>query len=313
MSVYNKNGVEITGETGTLRDMIYPDILDTVSCANYPAHDSTFVGSDIWAFDQPADGGAIKVYNTSLVLQDSMTHNFQYTRKDGTTGPLKFKSADYNPENEVLLVGNGSGPTETEGLLFVFYAINTWPSINSTITFSNCGDYKKIDVTELGSDRIYGFWAGTGEQNDQILVTVSNFTDIYLLRLGKGTNNLGKGTYSSADSGKYNGSWAVLKHWTQQQMPDVPFAPHGGQVYKGQLILADNDADTCKFYRVHLTDDGWIRLDTYDLAHYADTGSGIPRQALDGLCVKDDVVYTSPLRVNGNYDYLQKVVFKVQI
>lgn len=314
MAVYDKSGNVISTlvSNNSLQNYIYPSI-DAYSVPYYPGHDTTFVGDNIWAFNAPTDGGAIKVYNTSLVLQKSMTHNFYFTRKNGTTYELRMKSVDYNPVNEVLMVGNGYGPTETEGLLFMFYDCDDWLSMSATIDFTNCGSYSKIDVTELGSNRAYGFWAGKCEENDQIYLTIGEFADIYLLRLGKGTNQLAKGTYASADASKYNGTWEILKHWTQKETPATPFAPHGGQAYNGCLYAADNLADTCRIFKVNLNDDGYMTFDVLDLVHYSNSGNGIVHQAIDGMCIKDGIIYASPLRINGAYNYAQKVVFKIKI
>lgn len=315
MAAYGKNGIIALNQTdaNNMLDCIFPNIIETASVPNYPNHDATFVGNNIWAFDQPADGGAIKIYNTSLVLQGSMTHNFQFTRKNGTTAPLKMKSVDYNNTNNVLLVGNGYGSTETEGHLYLFYECADWPELGETITFQNCGAYTKIDVTELGSDRAYGFWAGSCEECDQIYLTIGMFSDVFLLRLGKGTNRLSKGAYTAAEASKYNGTFAILRHWTQEKTPTVEFGPHGGQAYNGKLYIADNDADTCRIFKLNLNANGFITFDILDLAHYSNSGSGIVHQAIDGLCIKDGIIYASPLRINGAYNYSQKVVFKIQL
>lgn len=316
MPVYDIDGNVISGGTvskNSLQNIVYPNIIEAASVPYYPNHDTTFVGDNIWAFDAPTDGGAIKVYNKDLVLQKSMTHNFQFTRKNGTTYELRMKSVDYNPVNNVLMVGNGYGPTETEGHLYLFYECQNWLTMTETITFSNCGAYTKIDATELGSNRAYGFWAGRSVENDQIFLTIGLFESVYLLRLGKGTNRLSKGTYTAVDSTKYNGTFEILKHWTQKETPAVPFCPHGGQCYNGVLYIADNIADSCKIYKLNLNDDGYMTFDTLELSHYSDTGSGVVYQAIDGLCISEGIIYASPLRINGAYDYSQKVVFKIQL
>lgn len=291
----------------------YYNDYEVISVPNYPHHDTTVVDDNIWAFNKPSDGPS-KIYDLSFNLLKSININLEETLKDETTSPIQMKSVDFNEYNSCLLVGNGkSDYSANDSYLYIFYDSRNWLNSSSTITFDNCGSYTKIDVGELGV-KSYGFWAGrTPNLNDQIYVSINYFKDIYLIRLGKGTEQLSKGTYSYIDDDKYNGTYEVLNHWSQEVNFTDEFALHGGQAYNGKLYLVNNDSTKCEIYECELCADGKLKFNILQLQHYLPTKIKKYR-FLDGMCIKDGYIYSAPLYIDGNYHTgNNKVVLKIKI
>lgn len=316
MSIYNVNGVNTeTYVVESFSNNVYADIEQVFEVANYPSHDSTFINNNIWAFNKPTDDGAIKVYNpTDFSLIKSLTHGFYYPKKAGGTAELEMKSVDFNEVNSVLAVGNGATTyTDDDAYIYFFYDAESWMNITATITFLNCGAYTQLDVSDLGI-KPYGFWAGKSTECDQLLVVCNRFEDVYLIRLGKGTHSLEKGTYAYLDGSKYNGTYEVIKHWHQTVNHTEPNGAHGGQFYNGYLYVADSDSSKCRIYRYTLKNDGRLQFDVIDLSHYMDASNGLTYRYLDGMCIKDGYIYTEPLYINDVYNTrTNKVVLKVKM
>lgn len=296
-----KNGLDGQGgSTGTFRELIYPDITEVIKVADYPHHDSTFIGDNIVAFDKPSDGGAVKLYDSNFTLLKSAVHNLQYTLKDGTERELEMKSVDFNSSNRALLVGNGaSNYSANDSYLYIFYAAESWLNSVETITFDNCGDYTQIDVTELGF-KAYAWWGAANTDNAEIFVSVNYFKDVYLLRLGK-------------VSDRYDGTYTVLRHWTQTVKQTNNYGQHGGQFYNGSLYLVNNNSAKNEIYRCVLNDDGGLQFDVLDLSQYMASGA-LRYRYIDGLCIKDGYMYGAPLYINNAYNTgSNKVVLKIAV
>lgn len=270
--------------------------LDTtvLTASGRPSHDCTWVGDEFWSFNKPSDGGALKIYDSSLVLQASKTTGFYETWKDeSTNNQLEMKAVDY--KDGLLMVSNGKSTySSNDSYAYIFYDPTSWKSASSTITFANCGDYTKLDFTELGY-KCYTFF---GSQPELVFVCTNLFGRVTLVRLGKGTNDLGKGTYTAAESNEFNGSWAIIKTWFQTPVATGSYAPHGGQYYNGLLYLATNDSSLCQVYRCVLNDSGKLQFDVLHLEHYNDNGN-LLYSYIDGMAIKDGILYAQPLNTNG--------------
>ncbi len=305
--------------SSSFNDIEYPSYT-VINRPNYPNHDSTFVGDNIWVFNRnlgpdDADAGIFKVYDSNFNETHSGNTSFWFNKKGGGTANVEMKSVDYNNNNNVLMVGNGSARyVPGDSFIYLFYDIQSWLTKGETITFDNCGEYKELDVSELG-DKVYGFWGAETPENDQIFVNCDLFKNIYLIQLGKGTNNLGKGVFVSESSkDKYNGSYRILNHWQQKNLETGEDGQHGGQFYNGKLYLINNNKNTNEIYRCVLKNNGELKFDILQLAHFNNDGS-MKYGYCDGLCIKDGYAYASPLNMDGsyNYDTSKKVVLKIKI
>ena len=295
----------------TFNEIEYPNY-SKISVPNFPNHDITFVDENLWAFDKPTEGG-LKVYNSELSQIGSANTQFYFNKKEGGTAELEMKSVDFNNNNRVLLVGNGSSKyVKGDSFLYLFYESEKWLSQGGTIDFSNCGAYTEIDVSALG-DKCYGFWNSSCGTDDQIFVSLNMFKDIYLIRLGKGGYNLGNGTMKYIDDNKYNGTYQVLNHWKQQNFVTDEYGQHGGQYYNGNLYLVNNDNRKNQIYRCILKANGSLQFDVLELAHYLTNGE-LAYRYIDGLAIKDGIAYGSPLIANNAYvTASNKEVLKINI
>ncbi len=264
---------------------------------NRSTHDCTFIGDEIVSFSKPSDGGYARYINPQT-WASPLRRKINFTEA-ATNKELEMKSTDYKFGK--LLVGNGraiksgeSSYTDQGAQLYVFYDAANWRDDPAAeITFDNCGAYDVIDISGLGY-KVYGFWGGA---SDTVFVSCNLFSDVYLIQLGAGTNNLGAGTYSAAEGSRYNGSYKVIGHWTNTNNYGE-FAAHGGQYYNGSLYLATNDPSKCTVYRCDLKDNGTMDFDALNFEVYIPSvPNTLMYRYIDGMCIKDGTLYAQPLTV----------------
>jgi hypothetical protein len=233
---------------------------------------------------------------------------------EDNTRELEMKSTDYAYNK--LLVGNGRAikydevTYEEQGArLYVFHDANTWvDNENETeINFESCGKYDIIDVSELGY-KIYGFW---GNIENTVFVSCNLFNDVYKIKLGVGTNKFDKGTFVENNNG-YNGTYTILDHWHAATSDAGSLAGHGGQFYKGYLYIAPNDVDKCEVYRFNLKSTGVMTVDIISLHDINDKGKPLYHY-IDGICIKDDLMYVQPLCMNGSYEPINSIYLIVEL
>lgn len=267
------------------------------------AHDLSWHKGKLWSFDRHdfESSTIAKAYiynedNTSGV--EKRLHMFE-TWKNNSENGLQFKSVDWHLGKNLLLVGNGQQAySANDSYCYIFYEAESWEAMDTTstpISFANCGDFTKIDFTSLGY-KCYGYWGGDGNA-DTIFVSVNQFKDLYLVQLGKGSNDFtqktnGGGTFeSNADASKFNGSWVVLYHWSQTEYTNQ--SDHGGQFYGGHLYLGDNGVDS-RIFRVTFHDDGTMTWKKLRLRRRTATGE-FASGAVDGVCLRDGKLYANIL------------------
>ncbi len=274
---------------------------DVVHPTNMPNHDFTFVGDDIWAFNKPSDGGAA-VIDTTTWVSTMYTLTLYETLKDGSSKELQMKSVDYSAENSALMVGNGrSGYSEDDSYIYIFYNSDTWPTLGSPITFDNCGDYTKIDITDLGY-KTYAYW-GDDPSHNEIFVSCNLFQKIYRLRLGRGTNQLSKGTYTAPSNNNYfNGTYEIIKMWVLGGSYLGGYADHGGQFYKGNLYLTNNMGTPSRIFKVVFLPNGYFKFEIMQFDHYDDQGNELWWN-FDGMAIKDGIIYLHPLSSSVSKDW----------
>lgn len=284
------------GKSPIIKDIIHMDY-KIVPVNRRGSHDCTVMGSDIVSFDKYDDGGGIyytdiETMTTSIVRQ----HNFV----ESNSAKLEMKSVDY--KNGKLLVGNGrSGSTADFGRAYIFYEADSWKDMTDTIDFTNCGEYKEIDLTALGI-KTYAFW-GDGPNNDMVFVSCNLFNDIYRIQLGRGSQQWDNGTFTeNTPTDRFNGSWQIINHWHQDGARGQN-AAHGGQFYNGHLYLADNHGRLAWVHKCILRDNGKLELQPIYLDALAIDGTDLYGN-LDGLCIHDGTMYVQPLKhhssVSGN-------------
>ena len=294
---------------------LFPNF-SAISCPYYPNHDATYCKTTdkIYAFNKPDDqpNGELKVYDRNFQkLNGIVSVKFYETYKDGSHPALEMKSVDCNQVNNYLLVGNGHiGYTAVDSYVYVFYDWLDWENAESEVNFSTCGEYIRFDFSELG-EAIYAWWASNNPINDTILVDVGRLNNFFLVQLGKGTNQLEKGTYTATTSDKYNGTWRVLREWHTDSYFER--AQHGGQFYKGSLYVASNEDYQNDYFKIDLKDDGRVEFSKMACDCY-DQNNKLAYQYPDGMFIIDGYMYASPLRYGDVYHSdSNKVVLKIEI
>lgn len=263
------------------------------------SHDATFIDGAYVSFNKPSDGPSYWIDLETKQRIARVTVNLT----ESTTRELEMKSCDYKWGK--LLVGNGRaikyGETsylEQGANLYVFHQAAGWKTAVEAVTFANCGDYDKIDLSALGY-KIYGFW---GQAEDMVYINCNLFNDVYLIQLGRGAENMGLGSYTQAAEGRYNGSYAVVGHWHQDGTMGE-YGAHGGQAYKGHLYLAVNYADRATVMRCVLRSGGVLEFEELEFA--ARRPGDVTRslyEDIDGLAIDEEgVMYAQPLYKGGNY------------
>lgn len=275
------------------------------------SHDLSWHKGKLWSFDRHdfESSTIAKAYiynedNTSGV--EKRLHMFE-TWKNNNENGLQFKSVDWHQGKNLLLVGNGQQVySANDSYCYIFYEAESWEAMDTTstpISFANCGDFAKIDFTSLGV-KCYGYW-GPDANADTMFVSLNLFQDIYLVQLGKGSNDLsqlanGGGVFATnSDPSKYNGSWVVINHWHQEEyevLPDktVRQSDHGGQYYGGNLYLGDNRTDMALVWKITLNDDGTMKWNRIRLRGRSAAGSE-SEGYVDGVCLKDGKMYANIL------------------
>lgn len=195
--------------------------------------DICFVNDELWVFhssnDEHTDYKLVNRYtvdiaNKTATLIGSFNHNWGHVN-----------SIAYQPQIDALITGNGSGVYGTPGAIFIFENAENFKN-SATVEFST--STIQIDVTAEGwGDKINVVWGSEpnlGQHN--ICYVISNDgANVRKVLLGKGTNNLGKGTLLAGKTDtQFNGTFKVLEEWTQTSV-DVVQGAHseGGVLYMG--------------------------------------------------------------------------------
>ena len=275
------------------------------------SHDLSWHKGKLWSFNKPSDGSSYIVDESNAVVK-TLSMGMNESWKNETSNSLQFKSVDWHLHKNLLLIGNGQQSySVNDSYCYIFYEAEGWETQSGTITFENCGEYKRIDFSALGA-KCYGYW-GSDAEADTMYVSVNLFRDIYLVQLGKGSHDLsqltdGGGEFesgltdeSNSHDSKYNGTWVVKKHWHQEEYDILPGktvrqSDHGGQFYGGCLYLGDNRTDMALVYRITFHDDGTMTWKRIRFTFPAIGGTGeISGYYVDGVCLRDGKLYANIL------------------
>lgn len=149
-------------------------------------------------------------------------------------------TVDYNPHNDCLIFGNGSGDYSLLGKFYIIPNAKALFVDNVTsgqeFTLENTG---AIEFDCAGYDfgtKLNALW---GEQNGfkndiAYLITNDNGT-IRRIVLGTGTNQLTYGSYTETSEGVFNGTFDVLKTYTHDGC-EYRTCNQGSQYYHGKIL-----------------------------------------------------------------------------
>lgn len=283
-----------------VEQLIYPEF--EIKKANRGNHDCTFINDKLVSFNKPSDGLTSVLNSETLAKEKKLKINFI----EDTTRELEMKSCDYKYNK--LLVGNGraikygeSSYEEQGAKLYIFNEANTWleKTQEDEINFDTCGVYDIIDISELGY-KVYGFW---GQFDDCIYVSCNLFNDIYLIQLGKGSTKFSNGNYVENIEDRYNGTYEIINHWHQDNGLGE-YSAHGGQFYNGKLYIATNDQKQCRIYECIFKNNGDLKFKALDFIFKSEDDPSILKYCyIDGICIKDNILYAQPLLFNNSWEY----------
>lgn len=171
-----------------------------------------FIGNEMWVFDKDIDTSSVYRRDpvTFALIGNSIPHSLGY-----------FNSCDYNSTLNALVTGNGTGAGQyTDNKITIYYNASSWASLTSLNT-SNV-QYIDIDLNGLNANgnndmKVQACWGDSNFGNNDIVYIVTNDgRTIRKLILGKGTNNLGSGVFTSGKTNsEFNGTYKILNVWTQ--------------------------------------------------------------------------------------------------
>lgn len=281
-NTYNVAMEEIPRQTNrTLHSMVViGDELLTLECYN---------GVDF--------NGASHVYSLpDLTYKSTFTLQLVGTRKDNLYEGkinLRLVTADYNFTNECLILGSGTADgSDTNHMQgYIFYDAKNWKNATSPITFENTPH----TVIELNGNGLFDgeecaklVWS---ELPDVIYFTTSNLKNVHKILLGVGTNKLEHGFYSYDVNKRYNGTYKILKTYSQET-PEV--GNKDVQFYKGAFYYSVKFVTGgLKIYKSYLTESGGIESDL--ILYNPVNSNGLPTitGSPEGIVVYNDKIIAS--------------------
>ncbi|MCK1982241.1 MULTISPECIES: hypothetical protein [Peribacillus] len=143
-----------------------------------------------------------------------------------------MNAPDYSAVKDSLIVGNGS---KSFTLLPKGWILPNFAALLVGTTI----DFNAVDKIELDFSQLVGEWKGQlcwGYGSSDIVYLFTN--DNRILRkilLGKGTNNLGSGTFIEGSAAtRYNGSYSILNTWYSRTVDTLGgMFFHEGYIYTG--------------------------------------------------------------------------------
>lgn len=201
--------------------IVYPKSMDYlfITPKNYTAlpittsaiQSFTFVGSELWVFD--------KDINTSqLYRRDPTTFNLIGSAIHHSLG--YWNSVDYNSDLDCIVAGNGTGTGQyTDNKAIIYYDISTWTTLTelttSTVKYIDI-DLNGLNATGNNDFKVQACWGDNNfGENNIIYIVTNDGRNIRKLMLGKGTNNLGSGTFNTVAITDFNGTYKILNEWSQ--------------------------------------------------------------------------------------------------
>jgi hypothetical protein len=249
-----------------------------------------FVGSEMWVFAQTTDDthtatagfNRYDATNNSFTLISTATHNIGHCN-----------TVDYNATTDSLIIGNGSKDYTLLPKVWIFPNATSWKGMTN-IDWNTIPKYE-IDFTSVFTEgKCQAVW---GENNfggnDIIYLILNDNKHMAKILLGKGSNNLGNGTFnSSATSTDFNGTFKVIDEWFQFD---------GGGVnqdtfyYNGAIYANTNGTGSIKgllMYKHKLCANGTIKKAAIRFPMYDSTGTLVGYNG-EGLAFYNNKIYAN--------------------
>lgn len=260
-----------------------------ISGAQLGIQSFSFIGNELWVFDKDTNTSAVYRRDpvTFALIGSAIPHTLGY-----------FNNCDYNSTLDALIVGNGTGtPQYTDNSLRIYYNVSSWstlPNLSTSTTQYIDVDLNGLNATGNNDAKVQATWGETNWGNNNIVyITTNDGRTFRKLILGKGTNNLGSGTFAPGKaSTEFNGTYKILNVWNQFD--------GGGNVqdtiyYKGAIYNNSKrslDEKQLILWKQKLLDNGFIEKVKIVIPVYDETtGNPAVVDTGEGITIKDGKIY----------------------
>ena len=195
-------------------------------------------------------------------------------------------TVDYNSEADTLLIGNLPGNTQYQGALYIFYDVSNWVDFenNHLLLFNELSptivDLQSLNTTYKGKllggniDNVVACWGGSNHGQNNVVYANSQYNrDWFKLLLGKGSNNLGNGTFTEAEENKFNGTFAALWHDKFSITYEIGQEVTQGIIFDNGKICTSNGHNDIQFFDWSITNKGLTRCEYHDSIYNADASN----------------------------------------
>ena len=230
-------------------------------------------------------------------LSKTVTHNFGH-----------INTVSYNKNNDCLAFGNGSGNYQ---LACKFYVYPDFvQKYKSGETVFNIEDAIEYDCSAMlsGETQCNCIWGDDNlQKNDLIFMITNDNAKIRIIQLGKGTNQLPNGNYTSADSKRFNGSFKIQKLYTQNvgelETESVDFCVQDA-CYRNGLIYAGIGHNRFEYWKMKLDDSNdSIITEKVTKKLYGDNGN----ELVTGISAIEAITDYLIIHCTDDYFYFYKI------
>ena len=257
--------------------------------------DCVVVGDRIWGFKESSAIGTMDGCIWVMALDEvSRTGTFMQASTVTKHDFGHVNTVAYNKYTDCLIFGNGSGDYGVAGKFYVIpeahkLAERATNSLASLAIEYNCTAYNY-------GDKLNACWGhdNMGRHDIAILITNDN-KNIRFVQLGKGTNNLGLGSYTSGKgANEFNGSFKVCTEYTLDDgttHPNNTNCNQGSDYYGGKLYVSVGH-EPHRHWEISFQPGGVASFVEVYEPIYDNAGNAIGG-ATEGMCVTDHYLITT--------------------
>lgn len=178
-----------------------------------PSQGMFIYGQNLCLCNASSDDHSSFVNNTiidkdTFVNIKTVQHNFGH-----------LNTVNYNASNDCLMFSDSAKAVFANHI----YIIPNWSTYAESHDTWDFNEIEKVTIdiewlyTELNEYKANPAWGPNWGNNDLIYVASKDNTVLRCIRLGKGTNQLDRGTYTPAEEDGYNGTYTVISTYTAEQ------------------------------------------------------------------------------------------------
>ena len=292
---YEKQGI-VSGES-----VLAQSDTPVISEVEYVS-DFTIVDGRIWGFYESTDvgvmDGLIRVFSIDEI--NKTAHYMEDMTSTPTAAISKHdfghcNTVDYCPETKCLVFGNGSGEYNTDGKFYVIPNANKLLENETNAIADLAIEY---DCTDCNfGDKLNACWGHDNLGRHDIVIIITNDNkNIRFVQLGKGTNDLGLGSYiSGKGDDEFNGTFKVCKEYTLDDGTTHPNAINcnqGSDYCNGKLYVSVGH-EPHRHWEISFQPNGVASFVEVYEPLYDNAGNAPTSGATEGMCVTDNYIITN--------------------